>query len=204
MIKIVVVEDQALVRDAIVALLDLHPSINVVGQAKDGEQALVLIENLLENTAIDIVLTDIEMPNLTGIELIEKIKKFAPEIRTVIMTTFARSGYIRRAIKAGVKGFILKESSSDDLIAAILKVQNGRTVIDPELAINALGDIDPLSSNERKALRLASNGLSTSEIAEALFLSHGTVRNYLSEAISKLNATNRIDAARLAHQKGWL
>ncbi|MGJ8691619.1 MAG: response regulator transcription factor [Thalassotalea sp.] len=204
MIKLVIVEDQALVRGAISALLGLHPNIEVIAEAKDGQEALTLINRLVKTQTIDIVLTDIEMPNLTGIELIEQLKKTQPSIRTIIMTTFTRSGYIRRAIQAGVKGFILKEAPSDDLVAAILKVQKGKTIIDPELAINALGDIDPLTNKERKALRFAGDGLTTAEIAEKLFLSEGTIRNYLSEAIAKLNATNRIDAARLARQKGWL
>lgn len=204
MIKVVIVEDQALVRGAISALLGLNPAIEIIAEAEDGQQALALIKKLSTEQTIDIVLTDIEMPNLTGIELIEQLNKTVPSIRTMIMTTFARSGYIKRAIQAGVKGFILKEAPSDDLVSAILKVHSGKTIIDPELAINALGDIDPLTDKERKALRFAGDGLTTLEIAEKLFLSEGTIRNYLSEAIAKLNATNRIDAARLARQKGWL
>jgi len=204
MIKVVIVEDQALVRGAITALLNFNSNIEVIAEAEDGQQALAVINELAKVHAIDIVLTDIEMPNLTGIELIEQLNKNRPAIRTMIMTTFARSGYIKRAIKAGVKGFILKEAPSDDLVAAILKVHQGQTVIDAELAINALGDIDPLTNKERKALKLADEGVNTVEIAKSLFLSEGTIRNYLSEAIAKLNATNRIDAARIAQQKGWL
>lgn len=204
MINLIIVEDQGLVRGAICALLNLHSDINVIAQAEDGAKALTIINNLANSQQIDIVLTDIEMPHLTGIELAEALAKQQPKIKTVIMTTFARSGYIKRAIAAGVKGFILKEAPSEELAAAIIKVFNGRTVIDAELAINALGDNDPLSDKERKALRFASEGLSTSDIAEKLFLSEGTIRNYLSEGIAKLNATNRIDAARIARQKGWL
>lgn len=204
MINLIVVEDQGLVRGAICALLNLHADINVIAQAEDGEKALTMINHLADTQQIDIVLTDIEMPHLTGIELAEALAKQQPKIKTVIMTTFARSGYIKRAIAAGVKGFILKEAPSEELAAAIIKVFNGRTVIDAELAINALGEHDPLSDKERKALRLAGQGLTTSDIAEQLFLSEGTIRNYLSEAIAKLNATNRIDAARIARQKGWL
>ncbi len=203
MINVLVVEDQAMVRGAICALLNLDAHINVIGEAEDGEKALTLLRNTALSN-VDILLTDIEMPNISGIELAEEVSKKYKNIRTVIMTTFSRSGYIKRAINAGVKGFILKEAPSDDLIDAIIKVHNGGTVIDPELAINALGEIDLLSDKERKALRFAGDGLTTSEIAKKLFLSEGTVRNYLSEAIAKLNATNRIDAARLAKQKGWL
>ena len=206
MINIFIVEDQALVRGAISALLNMHPDINVVGEAADGVLALNFIKKQVNNQdkAIDIVLTDIEMPNMTGIELIEALANYDRSIRCMIMTTFARSGYIKRSIQAGVKGFILKEAPSDDLAAAVIKVFNGQTVINTELAINALGDIDPLTDKERKALRFAGEGLSTAEIGQKLFLSEGTIRNYLSEAIAKLNATNRIDAARLARQKGWL
>lgn len=210
MINIIVVEDQALVRGAICALLNLHADINVVAEAEDGKAALAIINSManstsnLTNDKIDIVLSDIEMPNITGIELAEVINKKHQEIKTIIMTTFARSGYIKRAIQANVKGFILKEAPSEELAKAIVNVSAGKTIIDPELAINALGDTDPLTDKERKSLRFAGEGLSTLDIAEKLFLSEGTIRNYLSEAISKLNATNRIDAARIARQKGWL
>lgn len=139
-----------------------------------------------------------------GIELSEQIAVKFPAIKMVIMTTFSRAGYIRRSLSAGVKGFILKEAPSDELINALKKVMQGQKVIDPELAINALDDADPLTDKERKALKLASDGLKTSEIAKQLFISEGTTRNYLSDAIAKLNATNRVDAARIARQKGWL
>jgi two-component system response regulator DesR len=212
MINVMVVEDQGLVRGAISALLNLHPDITVVAEAEDGAKAIKLLRTLTTKhlgdssvyNSVDVVLTDIEMPNVTGIELAEFIAKNHSDIKTVIMTTFTRSGYIKRAIQAGVKGFILKEAPSAQLVEAIVKVCNGQTVIDAELAINALGDKDPLTDKERKALRYAGEGLSTNEISERLFLSEGTIRNYLSEAISKLNATNRIDAARIARQKGWL
>ncbi|MCV6624361.1 MAG: response regulator transcription factor [Cellvibrionaceae bacterium] len=200
MTKVLIVEDQALVRGAIAALIQLEEGLEVVGQAEDGLQALKMIEELQP----DLVLSDIEMPNMTGLELAEKLRQQFPKIRVAIMTTFSRAGYIRRAIEAGVGGFILKEAPSETLLAAISQIMQGKTVIDPELALSALGDNDPLSDKERKALRLAGEGLKTSEIAEKLFLSEGTVRNYLSEAIAKLNASNRIDAARIAKQKGWL
>ncbi len=200
MIKVIIVEDQALVRGAISALLDFEENINVVAQAENGTLAIPLIEQFTP----DIVLTDIEMPEMSGIELVEKIAVEHPKIKTMIMTTFSRCGYIKRSIRAGVSAFILKEAPSEYLVEAINKVIQGKKVIDPELAMSALDDSDPLTNKERKALRLAEEGLSTIDIAEKLFLSEGTVRNYLSEAIAKLNATNRIDAARLAKQKGWL
>ncbi|MBB6523687.1 response regulator transcription factor [Pseudoteredinibacter isoporae] len=200
MTKVLIVEDQALVRGAISALLQLEEGLEVIGQAEDGVQALEMIKA----EQPDLVLSDIEMPNMTGLELVEKIRQDYPAVKTAIMTTFSRAGYIRRAIEAGVGGFILKEAPSDSLLAAIQQIMQGKTVIDPELALSALGDNDPLTDKERKALRLAGEGLKTSEIAGKLFLSEGTVRNYLSEAIAKLNASNRIDAARIAKQKGWL
>lgn len=122
----------------------------------------------------------------------------------VVITTFGRAGYIKRAIEAGVGGFLLKDAPSETLVSSIQQVMAGKRVIDPELAMMAIGDIDPLNDKERRALRFASEGKSTAEIADMLFIAEGTVRNYLSEAIAKLNASNRIDAARIAKQKGWL
>jgi two-component system response regulator DesR len=200
MIKVIIVEDQALVRGAISALLDFEENINVVAQAENGALAIPLIEQFTP----DIILTDIEMPEMSGIELVEKVAVEHPKIKTMIMTTFSRCGYIKRSISAGVSAFILKEAPTEYLVNAINKVMLGKKVIDPELAMSALDDGDPLTEKERKALRLASEGLKTVEIAAKLFLSEGTVRNYLSEAIAKLNAANRIDAARIAQQKGWL
>ncbi|MBH0029461.1 response regulator transcription factor [Pseudoalteromonas sp. SWYJZ98] len=204
MIRVYLVEDQALVRDAVAALLGLDFNIEIIGQASNGQDALNAIEALDSDLHPDIILTDIEMPTMNGIELSEKIAVKFPTIKMVIMTTFSRAGYIRRALTTGVKGFILKEAPSEELINALKKVMQGQKVIDPELAINALDDADPLTDKERKALKLASDGLKTSDIAKQLFISEGTTRNYLSDSIAKLNATNRIDAARIAKQKGWL
>jgi len=200
MIKVLIAEDQAMVRGALAALLGMEPNIEVVGQVEDGNAAL----DFLKDNAVDIVLTDIEMPRVTGIELAEKVSELYPNARTVIITTFARAGYIRRAMTAGVYGFLLKDSPPEKLAEAMTRTMQGKKTIDPELAIAALDDKDPLSDKERKALRLAATGRKSSEIAAELFLSEGTVRNYLSEAIAKLNATNRIDAARIARHKGWL
>lgn len=200
MLKIMVVEDQALVRGAISSLLDLEDHIEVVAQAENGEIAL----SKITEHDVDIVLTDIEMPNMSGLELAEHLHNKYPTIPVIIMTTFSKSGYIKRALNLGVKAFILKEAPTEYLVDAIDKVSKNQRVIDPELALMALDDQDPLTEKERKAIKLAGDGLKTSEIAKKLFLSEGTVRNYLSEAIAKLNAVNRIDAARIAKQKGWI
>jgi two-component system response regulator DesR len=200
MIKILVVEDQALVRGAICSLLSLEDDIEIVGQAENGQVAL----DMLNDIKVDFILSDIEMPLMSGLDLAEIVQAEHKDIGMLIMTTFSKSGYIKRAMAFGVKGFILKEAPTEYLVNAIKKVQNGQRVIDPELALMALDDNDPLSNKERKAIKLAGDGLKTAEIAKVLFLSEGTVRNYLSEAISKLNAANRVDAARIAKQKGWI
>jgi two-component system response regulator DesR len=200
--KIVVVEDQRLIRDAISMLLSLEDDFDVIHTCEDGEQALAFLAQSSE--LADIVLSDIEMPNVTGIELSEKVAELYPKIKVVIMTTFARAGYVRRAMASGVKGFILKDAPSDYLVSSLHDIRDGKVIIDPELAVLALGDKDPLSDKERKALQLISEGLTTQQVADKLFLSQGTVRNYLSEAISKLTAMNSHDAARIAKQKGWL
>ncbi|MDT0583577.1 MULTISPECIES: response regulator transcription factor [Alteromonadaceae] len=199
---IMVVEDQSLIRDAISTLLSLEDDFDVIHQCEDGEQALNL---LTQSSALpDIVLSDIEMPNVTGIELAEQVSELFPDIKFVIMTTFAKAGYVRRAMSSGAKGFILKDVPSDYLVSSLRDICKGKVIIDPELAVLALGDKDPLSEKERKAIQLIGDGLSTQQVADKLFLSQGTVRNYLSEAISKLNAMNSNDAARIARQKGWL
>lgn len=207
--KILLAEDQAMVRGAIVALLTLAKkelsganmdSELEILEADDGDAAL----NILKNQPIDLLLTDIEMPGKTGLDLSQWLQEKQPNTKVIILTTFGRAGYIQRALSYGVSGFLLKDAPSQELIQAINQVMAGKRVIDPELAYSAIGDIDPLSDKERHALRLAGEGQSTQEIAKQLFIAEGTVRNYLSEAISKLNASNRIDAARIARQKGWL
>ncbi|MGI2049491.1 response regulator transcription factor [Shewanella oncorhynchi] len=197
--KILLAEDQAMVRGALAALLTLAGSFSIT-QASDGDEAL----SLLKQQSFDLLLTDIEMPGRTGLELATWLKEQHSQTKVVVITTFGRAGYIKRAIEAGVGGFLLKDAPSETLVNAIQQVMAGKRVIDPELAMMAIGDVDPLNDKERRALRLASEGKSTSDIAETLFIAEGTVRNYLSEAIAKLNASNRIDAARIAKQKGWL
>jgi len=199
-IKVIIAEDQALIRGALTALLNLETDIEVIGEAENG----VVAGKLLDKNYANILLTDIEMPLMSGLELAQLTAEKHPEVKTVIITTFGRAGYIKRALTMGVRGFLLKDTPSEELASALRKVMKGKKVIDPELAIAALDDVDPLSDKERKALRLAGEGKTTHDIAELLFLSEGTIRNYLSECIAKLNATNRIDAARIAQQKGWL
>ena len=197
--KILLAEDQAMVRGALAALLTLAGGFTIT-QASDGDEALTL----LKQQHFDLLLTDIEMPGRTGLELAAWLKEQHSQTIVVVITTFGRAGYIKRAIEAGVGGFLLKDAPSETLVSSIQQVMAGKRVIDPELAMMAIGDVDPLNDKERRALRFASEGKSTAEIAEMLFIAEGTVRNYLSEAIAKLNASNRIDAARIAKQKGWL
>lgn len=199
-VKILLVEDQALVRGALYALLKMEDGIESVEQCENGVQALAY----LKSHKVDIVLTDIEMPEMNGIELLERIRHLHPELKTVVVTTFGRAGFVRRAIDAGANAFLLKDAPSAELAETLFKVMEGRRVIDSELALMALGDKDPLTLKERKALQLVFDGFKTKQIACQLYLSEGTIRNYLSEAISKLHAANSVDAARIAKQKGWL
>ena len=200
MIRILLAEDQAMVRGALAALLGMESDIEIVGTAADGEAAWRELQRLKP----DLLVTDIEMPGLTGLELAQRIQRHELPIKVVIVTTFARAGFLRRALDAGVCGYLLKDAPAEQLADALRKVHRGGRAIDPQLAVEAWGDADPLNDRERQALRLAGEGMSASEIAVQLNLSHGTVRNYLSEAIGKLGVGNRIEAYRLARQKGWL
>ena len=197
--KILLAEDQSMVRGALAALLGMETGFEIT-QAEDGDRAWLL----LKQQSFDILLTDIEMPGRSGLELAQWVLQQKLSTKIIIITTFGRSGYIRRAIDMGVAGFLLKDAPSDQLIDAIYKIMDGKRVIDGELAMMALGETDPLNDKERRALRLAAEGKTTAEISNTLHLSEGTVRNYLSEAIAKLNAANRVDAARIARQKGWI
>jgi len=203
MINLLIAEDQAMLLTTLATLLDLENDISVIHQSSDGKDALEFISDE-SNPRVDIVISDIEMPRMTGIELIQTIKERGLSIKPIILTTFSRSGYLRRAMDAGVKGYLLKDSPSDDLLAAIRKIAKGGKVIAPELLQDAWMEMDPLTDKERKALQLAKTGATTEEIAASLHLSSGTVRNYLSSACNKLDAKNRIEAARIAHQNGWL
>ncbi len=198
MIRVLVAEDQAMVLGALSALLDLEDDIAVVARARDGAEALQLAERLEP----DVVLTDIEMPRVTGLELAARLVERGR--RVIILTTFARPGYLRRALDAGVRGYLLKDAPAEELARAVREVHAGGRAISSELAADAWCDADPLTDRERQVLRLAGDGASGAAIAAALDLSEGTVRNYLSEAIGKLGASNRVEAARIARQKGWL
>jgi two-component system, NarL family, response regulator DesR len=199
--RIVLAEDQTLLRGALATLLKLEPDIEVVGEAGDGIQALAQVRKW----APDILLTDIEMPGLSGLDVASQLKIDASATRVVIITTFARGGYLRRALDAGVRGYLLKEMPVEKLAEALRRVHAGARAIAPELALDAWQvEADPLTDRERAVLRLAGEGLSTIDIGLQLHLSGGTVRNYLSEAIGKLQASNRVDAYRLARQRGWL
>jgi two-component system response regulator DesR len=200
MIRVLIAEDQAMVLGALAALLDIENDITVVAQARDGRAALALAREHRP----DVVLTDIEMPGLSGIELAAELKRQGHLPRVIILTTFARPGYLRRALDSGAAGYLLKDSPSNQLADAIRRVHAGGRAVDPTLAVEAWTGEDPLSERERQVLRLAGDGRSGSEIAETLGLSEGTVRNYLSEAISKLGARNRVEAARIARVRGWL
>jgi two-component system response regulator DesR len=200
MIRVLLVEDQSMVLGALAALLELEPDIEVAGRARDGREAL----GLLASTRPDVVLTDIEMPNMTGLELAAELKRRGSPARVVILTTFGRGGYLRRALDAGAAGYLLKDAPSERLAEAVRRVHAGLRAVDPDLAAEAWGEADPLTDRERQVLRLAAEGHPTARIAAELHLSEGTVRNYLSEVISKLGAENRTEAARIARQKGWL
>ncbi|HBS62411.1 MAG TPA: DNA-binding response regulator [Stenotrophomonas sp.] len=189
-----------MVRGALSALLGLEADIEVLGSAADGEEAWRMVQRFTP----DVLVTDIEMPGLSGLELAQRIARHALPVKVVIVTTFARSGFLRRALDAGVYGYLLKDGPADHLADALRQVQRGGRAIDPQLALDAWSQADPLNDRERQVLRLSGDGRSASEIATQLGLSHGTVRNYLSECIGKLGVANRIEAYRLARQKGWL
>jgi len=200
MIRVVVAEDQTMVLGALAALLEIERDIAVVGRASTGDAALELVGH--EHP--DVLLTDIEMPGLSGIEVAEQVAERHPSTRVVILTTFARPGYLRRALDAGASGYLLKDSRSEELANAVRRVHVGLRAIAPELAREAWTERDPLNTRERQVLRMASDGAHGGDIAATLGLSEGTVRNYLSGAIAKLGAKNRIEAARVAREKGWL
>ncbi len=201
MIRIIIAEDQVMVSGALAALLKLEPDLDVIALAKNGQEALALCQQELP----DILITDIEMPIMTGLELAASIAEQNLPCKVIVLTTFARAGYLRRAMASGVRGYMLKDAPADTLATAIRTVHAGGRAIAPELALESWsGQQDPLSERERQVLRLAGTGSSSTEIAKIMHLSEGTVRNYLSEAISKLDAKNRVEAFRLARDAGWL
>ena len=199
-IRILIAEDQAMVRGALAALLETESDLTVIGQAQNGAEAL----DLTASQKPDVLRADIEMPEMTGLEVAAEIQRRRLPVRVAILTTFARAGYLRRALDAGVSGYLLKDAPAATLANAVRRIYAGGRVIDPELAAEAWTEADPLTDRERQVLRYASEGATGADIAARLQLSEGTVRNYLSEAISKLGAANRTEAARIARQKGWL
>lgn len=200
-IQVVVAEDQAMVLGALAALLETEPDIAVCARSANGREALTAVTRHKP----DVLVTDIEMPEMTGLTLAAEVRDRCPQTRVVILTTFARPGYLRRALDAGAKGYLLKDRPSAELADAVRRAHRGLRIVDPQLAAEVWeSGPDPLTERERQILWRAAEGKSSGEIADELHLSEGTVRNYLSEAISKLGASNRIEAARMARAKGWL
>lgn len=199
MIRIVIAEDQRMLRGALGQLLDMEDDLHIIAQVGNGEEALKAIETLNP----DVCLLDIEMPIKTGLEVAEQLQYQNSSCKVIILTTFARPGYFRRAIKAGVQGYMLKDGSSDELAETIRLVMKGKNQFAPELIFGSMEE-NPLTSRERDILKLVAEGQTAKEISKQLFLSSGTVRNYISEVIAKLEVKNRIEAVRIAKEKGWL
>ena len=199
-IRVLLAEDQTLVLGALAALLSLEDDLDVVGTAADGAEALMQVHTLRP----DVLVTDIEMPRLSGLDLAERVRQEAPQTRVVIVTTFTRAGYLRRALDAGARGYLLKDAPSHELADAIRRVHAGGRAIDAGLAEEIWDAQSPLTEREIQVLRAAETGRSTAAIAAELGIGVGTVRNYLSEAIGKLGAENRAEAARKARERGWL
>lgn len=201
MIRVLIAEDQAMVRGALSALLSREPDIEIVAEVARGDEVVQAALAALP----DVTLLDIEMPGGDGIAAAQALQKALPACRSVILTTFGRSGYLRRAMESGAVGFLLKDAPASELAVALRRVMKNERVVDPELALAALSEgSNPLTSRERDVLSASLYGASIAEIAARLYLSKGTVRNHLSIAMQKLGAQNRMEAARLAEQKGWL
>jgi two-component system response regulator DesR len=200
MMRVVLAEDQEMVLSAFASLLELETDVEVVATAANGEDALEAVRDHQP----DVLLTDIEMPGLSGLDLARKLADEDSQVPVVIFTTFARSGYLRRALEAGVAGYILKDAPITDLVDALRRVHRGERVVAPELAMAAWEGRDPLTDREKDVVRLVGEGLPNSDISERLHLSEGTVRNYLSSAIVKLNARNRTEAFAIARDNGYL
>ncbi|MBM7689201.1 DNA-binding response regulator [Enterococcus ureilyticus] len=199
MIKLIIAEDQGLLSSALATILGLEDDLDVVGIAKNGVEALELIEKHQP----DICLTDIEMPLKTGLDIAEELQYQKQKV--IILTTFAREGYFERAVKAEVSGYLLKDTPTDELIGNIRAVMQGKKFYSPELVTGLFSQQEnPLTEREQEVLLAVGEGLSSKEIAEKLFLTAGTVRNYMSEILSKLDAKNRIEAVSIAKEKGWI
>jgi len=201
MIRVLLAEDQAMVRGALAALLALEDDIDVVAEVARGDEVLAAARV----TQPDVALLDIEMPGLDGLAAAAALRQERPTCRVLILTTFGRPGYLRRAMESGVVGFLVKDAPADELAESIRRAIAGERVIDPTLAVAAFGaGPNPLTERERVVLRAARGGASIAEIATQLGLAEGTIRNYLSEAIQKLDAGNRVEAAQIAEDQGWL
>ena len=198
--RLLVAEDQSMLRDALCQLLFLQEDVEEVLQAGDGQEAI----RLLETHPVDIAILDIEMPIKTGLEVLEWAKSQQPQLKVVIVTTFKRPGYFERALKAGVDAYVLKERRITDLMRTLHTVLAGQKEYSPELMEGILAHPNPLSSQEQAVLKEVAKGASNQEIADRLFLSNGTIRNYMSAILTKLNAENRTEAAKIAQEKGWL
>ena len=198
--RLLVAEDQSMLRDALCQLLLLQEDVEEVLQAGDGQEAI----HLLETQPVDIAIVDIEMPIKTGLEVLEWAKSQQPQLKVVIVTTLKRPGYFERALKAGVDAYVLKERRITDLMATLHTVLAGQKEYSPELMEGILTHPNPLSSQEQAVLKEVAKGASNQEIADRLFLSNGTIRNYMSAILTKLDAENRTEAARIAQEKGWL
>ena len=201
MIRVLIAEDQAMIRGALAALLASEEDIEVVAQVDRGDRVVAEAQK----TAPDVALLDIEMPGADGITAAAELRKAVPACRVLILTVFGRPGYLRKAVDAGVSGFLLKDAPPAELAAAIRKTARGEKVVDPQLALAALSEgSSPLTPRERDVLAMSVRGATVEEVARSLHLTNGTVRNHLSIAIQKLNARNRLEAARIAEEKGWL
>lgn len=197
MIRIVIAEDQRMVLGALGSLLDLEDDMEVVGKASDGEEAIALVKKLTP----DICIMDIEMPRKTGLDAAEEIKGL--DCKVIILTTFARTGYFQRALKAGVRGYLLKDSPSEELADSIRTVMSGKRVYAPELMDDLYSEENPLTERELEVLELVADGKNTKEIADELRIKAGTVRNYISTILDKLEVKNRIEAITQSKEKGW-
>ncbi|MEK3921539.1 MULTISPECIES: response regulator transcription factor [unclassified Paenibacillus] len=197
MIRIVIAEDQRMMLGALSSLLNLEEDMEVVGRASNGQEALSLVQEL----APDICLMDIEMPVKSGLEAAEELKGMSCKV--IILTTFARTGYFERALKGGVRGYLLKDSPIEELAESIRQVMNGRRIFAPDLVDEAYVEENPLTERENAVLGLMADGKNTKEIAGHLFITTGTVRNYISIILNKLNASNRIEAITRSKEKGW-
>lgn len=198
--KLLLAEDQSMLRDALCQLLQLQSDVKVVYQAADGREAM----ELLKTNPVDVVILDVEMPYQTGLDVLEWMKEHQPAVKVIIVTTFKRPGYFERAVKADVDAYVLKERSIADLMKTIHTVLAGQKEYSPELMEVLMTHKNPLSHQELLVLEAAATGLSNKEIAEKLYLSNGTIRNYMSAILTKLAADNRTEAVRIAQDQGWI